>query len=89
MRLTAAMPTDPLTQAFDRLDDFVTVQRAAGGITVDAVNLLQQAVGIDDRGRDTIRERVEELAPAQTPSVLVGIVLGLLAAQLDAAPRPG
>lgn len=81
------MRTDPLTQAFDRLDDFVAVQCAAGGITVDAVNLLQQAVGIDDRERDTIRGRVEALAPAQTPSVLLGIVLGLLAAQLDGAAR--
>lgn len=51
------------------------------------MNLLQQAVGIDDRERDTIRGRVEALAPAQTPSVLLGIVLGLLAAQLDGAAR--
>jgi hypothetical protein len=83
------MPTDPLTQAFDRLDDFVTVQCAAGGITVDAVRLLQQAVGIDDVDRATIRERVEALAPADSGSVLVGIMVGLLAADRDAGDRFG
>jgi hypothetical protein len=74
--------SDPLTQAFDRLDDFVSIQRAAGGITGDAVLLLQQAVGIDDPERATIRERVESLARADPGSALLGIILGLLAAEL-------
>jgi hypothetical protein len=83
------MPTDPLIHAFDRVDDFVAVQRAAGGITVDAVELLQQCVGIDEQGRATIRSRVEALAPAQVQSVLLGIVLGLLAAHLNDRARSG
>jgi hypothetical protein len=73
---------DPLIQAFDRLEGFVAVQRAAGGITVEGVQLLQESVGIAELERATIRERVESLGPAHPASVLMGIVLGLLAAEL-------
>jgi hypothetical protein len=85
----ARVSTDPLNDAFDRLDDFVAVQRAAGGITVDTVRLLQEAVGLEDRERAAIGVRVEALAPAHPGSVLIGIVLGLLAAQLDGGGGDG
>ncbi|HEU4978742.1 MAG TPA: hypothetical protein VFT42_07605 [Solirubrobacteraceae bacterium] len=74
---------DALTAAFDRLDDFVTVQRAQRGeITLDAVLLLQEAVGMDDAGRMTIDERVPRLTRRAEPAaVLLGVLVGLLAAQ--------
>lgn len=71
---------DPLTTAFDRIDDFVAVQRAAGGITVEAVELLQRSVGVEDSDRAVIAQRVEALG-ASGASVLLGILVGLLAAQ--------
>jgi hypothetical protein len=74
---------DALSTAFDRIDDFVAVQTAArGGITADAVGLLQAAVGIAEEERGTIRERVAGVSPgAHAGSVLLGILVGLLAAQ--------
>ena len=73
---------DPLADAFDRIDDFVAVQNAAGGITVEAVELLQRAVGVEDEQRAVIAQRVEALG-APGGAVLLGILVGLLA-----APRP-
>jgi hypothetical protein len=72
-----------LSTAFDRLDDFVAVQRAQRGeITLEAVTLLQEAVGVDEAGRATIRERLPRLGEdAQPGAVLLGILVGLLAAQ--------
>ena len=69
-----------LATAFDRIDDFLTVQRAAGGITVEAVELLQRAVGVEDEERALIAQRVETLG-ASGGSVLLGIIIGLLAAE--------
>jgi hypothetical protein len=69
-----------LATAFDRLDDFVAVQRAAGGITAEAVELLQCAVGIEDEQRAVIAQRVAALG-ANGGSVLLGVLVGLLAAQ--------
>jgi hypothetical protein len=71
---------DPLSDAFDRLDDFVAVQCAAGGITAEAVELLQRAVGIEDHERALIAQRVEALG-ANAGSVLLGVLVGLFAGQ--------
>jgi hypothetical protein len=71
---------DPLTAAFDRLDDFVAVQSAAGGITVEAVELLQRAVGVEDGDRAVIAARVEALG-APGGAVLLGVLVGLFAVQ--------
>ena len=71
---------DPLTAAFDRIDDFVAVQNVAGGITVEAVELLQRAVGIEARERAVIAQRVDALG-APGGAVLLGVLVGLLAAQ--------
>jgi len=71
---------DPLSDAFDRLDDFVAVQSATGGITAEAVELLQRAVGIEDDQRALIAQRVEALG-ANAGSVLLGVLVGLFAGQ--------
>jgi hypothetical protein len=71
---------DQLSAAFDRIDDFVAVQNAAGGITVEAVELLQRAVGVGDVDRAVIARRVEALG-APGGAVLLGVLVGLLAAQ--------
>ena len=46
------MTAPRLDKAFDRIDDFVAVQGAA--ISVEAVDLLQEAVGVDEGGRAII-----------------------------------
>lgn len=70
-----------LSRAFDRLDDFVAVQIAGGGITREAVTLLQEAVGIDDAERVLICDRTAALSKdAAVGSVLLGILVGLLTA---------
>jgi hypothetical protein len=71
---------DQLTAAFDRIDDFVAVQNGAGGITAEAVELLQRAVGIEDTQRAVIAERVDALG-ANGGAVLLGVLVGLFAAQ--------
>jgi hypothetical protein len=72
---------DRLSEAFDRLDDFVAVQQG-GGITVEAVELLQLAAGIEDAERSLIRDRVAALATnPQAGPVLLGILVGLFAAE--------
>jgi len=74
-----------LERAFDRAADFMAVQRADGGITVESVTLLQEAVGIAAPARGLFRERLSEVSPASMPGqVLFGVILGLLAAEFDA-----
>jgi hypothetical protein len=73
-----------LELAFDRIADFLAVQADdAGRVAVDAVNLLQEAVGIGDPSRVVIRERLEGLSLAEGKGpVLLGVILGLFAAEL-------
>jgi hypothetical protein len=71
---------DQLSAAFDRIDDFVAVQNATGGITAEAVELLQRSVGVEDGDRAVITARVEALG-APGGAVLLGVLVGLLAAQ--------
>jgi hypothetical protein len=80
-----------LEEAFDQLEAFSSVQLAQrGGFTIDAVNLLQESVGIQDAERRLIVERVDEVAPdAQTGALLLGMILGLLAASREASPTSG
>ena len=55
-----------LAAAFDRVDDFLAVQ--GPGISVDAVTLLQEAVGVDASARAVIGERVRHWRrPATRP----------------------
>jgi hypothetical protein len=69
---------DALATAFDRIDDFVAVQRAAGGPTLAAVELLQRAAGVEQDHRAVIAARAAALGvPAET--LLLGIIVGRLA----------
>lgn len=69
---------DALAAAFDRIDDFVAVQRAAGGPTLQAVELLQRAAGVEGQQRALVAARAEALGvPAET--LLLGIIVARLA----------
>ena len=81
---------DNLARAFDRIDDFEAVQ---SGRTpeqlLDAVVLLQESVGIRDRSRSEISERLSgiEGVPRARGHVLLGVIVGLMAAELAAEAR--
>jgi hypothetical protein len=71
-----------LDAAFDRFADFLAVQDRRP--SVEAVNLVQEALGIDDEARRVLVERLEsdfeeDFGAAQ---VLLGLILGVSAAQL-------
>jgi hypothetical protein len=69
---------DGINGAFDRIDDFLSVQSRAP--SVDAVTRLQEAVGIDDDERAAIRERLDAIGQCdQAGGVLLGLILGLFA----------
>ena len=90
MRQDARGPRDPsrmstatpaLGEAFDRLEDFLSIW--AGGITVEAVQHLQESVGIEDTERRLFAARLAEVQPAASPgALLLGLLIGLSAAQL-------
>ena len=80
------MTASCLDAAFDRIDDFVAVQGPA--ISVDAVDRLQEAVGVSADARAVIRERVAAIGDASAGSVLLGVLVGLLAGDARAGqPR--
>ena len=78
---------ETLAQALDRVADFNAVQRGRGADELaDAVNRLQESVGVDDEARAILRDRLAAL-PGAGPNagpVLLGIIVGLMAAQLAA-----
>ena len=69
---------DSLTVAFDRVDDFVAVQRACGGPTLAAVELLQQAVGVEGEQRAVIAARAAALG-VSAETLLLGVIVAKLA----------
>jgi hypothetical protein len=76
-----------LERAFDRFADFIAVQGERPSL--EAMNLLQQALGIDDEARRVLAERLradfqDDFAGAQ---VLLGLILGVSAAQLAEETR--
>lgn len=77
--------TDTLEQAIDRVQDFEEVQAGATQREkLDAVLCLQEAVELGDRSREIIRERLGNFERSRhTGQILYGIIIGLLAAQLD------
>jgi hypothetical protein len=91
-RTIRTMPTR-IDTAFDRLDDFVAVQLSERGrVTVEAVTLFQESVGIDSSQRALLGERLERLGPAYRESggaILLGLALGLLAADLAVSEDAG
>jgi hypothetical protein len=75
-----------LASAFDRIDDFLAVQ--GPGPAPGAVLALEAAVGVDAVSLSVIRARVAALTDAghgaAAGSVLLGILVGLFAAESDA-----
>jgi hypothetical protein len=69
---------DSLTAAFDRVDDFVSVQRACGGPTLAAVDLLQRAVGVEGEQRAVIAARAAALGVC-AETLLLGVIVAKLA----------
>jgi dienelactone hydrolase len=80
-----------LARAFDRIDDFLAVQGPSPA--PGAVLALEEAVGVDDDSRAVIRARVAALAEAghgaAAGSVVLGILLGLFAAESNPQSRLG
>ena len=75
--------TTSLEQAFDRIEAFRSIHEPTG-VTIDAVLCLQEAVGIDDGTRALIRDRLYEAQGSRDSSAtFLGLIIGLLAAQLD------
>ena len=75
--------TKSLEEAFDQIDAFRTIHEP-GGVTMDAVLRLQEAVCIDDEARLLIRERLYEGDMCRDGSTaFLGLIIGLLAAQFD------
>ena len=68
---------DQLTVAFDRIDDFVSVQRACGGPTLAAVELLQRAAGVARDQRAVIAARAAALG-GSAETLLLGIIVARL-----------
>lgn len=76
--------------AFDRLDDFESVQSGrSSDELLAAVTFLQESVGIKDDERRLIGKRLEarRSAAGTTGPVLLGVILGLMAAELEAESR--
>jgi hypothetical protein len=69
---------DALATAFDRIDDFVFVQRSCGGPTVEAVELLQQAAGVGGDQRRVISARAAALG-VSAETLLLGVIVARLA----------
>lgn len=73
---------DGINGAFDRIDDFLSVQSSAP--SVEAVTRLQEAVGLTDDERVAIRDRLEAIGQRDhAGGVLLGVIVGLFAAGLE------
>jgi hypothetical protein len=76
--------TDSLARAFDRIDDFQSVQAGASSDELrDAVTLLQESVGINDDERSLIAQRLEDIRGTKPAagSALLGLIVGLMAGE--------
>ena len=83
--------TDSLARALDRIEDFEAVQSGvSSGELRDAVVLLGESVGIGDEARALLGERLEhrEEAPCARGHVLLGLIGGLTAAELESGNAP-
>lgn len=74
---------DEINASFDRIDDFLAVQAGRPPHEqVDAVELLQAAVGIGDDERVAIRERLDALDQFDhAGGVVFGMIVALFAAE--------
>jgi hypothetical protein len=76
---------DSFERALDRIDEFRAIHEP-DGVTIEAVLCLQKAVGIADPSREVLRGRVRDGAdgPSEPGQLLLGVIVGLLAAQFEA-----
>ena len=73
-----------LELAFDRIDDFVTVQSPLSRENLGPVLCLWEAAGVSDDERALLGQRIRQLANVeQTGGVALGVLIGLLATQLS------
>lgn len=75
---------DSLARAFERIDDFQAVQRGRSTEELrEAVECLQESVGIRGDQRSLIVERLAGIRRSESGGgdVLLGLILGLLAAE--------
>jgi hypothetical protein len=83
------MGSERLHEAFDRIEDFLAVNRGLDfDAYVDAVICLQEAVGIEDAERQVIRDRLGRLREVHGQRTLQpgGLLLGLILAGLVEEP---
>ena len=82
---------DELASAFDRVDDFRKVQAGSDPeAMLEAVNCLQEAVGIGEEARAMFAERVGTYGNGrEIGAVLLGVIIGLFAADEILQPRTG
>lgn len=79
--------TDSLEAALTRIEDFQAVQRTASEDELrEAVELLQESVGIGDYTRAVIRDHLGRISGSdRAPGhLLLGVIVGLMAAELRA-----
>jgi len=78
--------SDDIDEAFTRIEDFLAAQTAGGSrIELDNVLRLQESVGVDDDTRAVFVQRLSAVQPnAPAGAVLLGLLVGLSAAQLQA-----
>jgi len=76
---------DSLHLAFDRLDDFLAVQRPLPRGDLAPINRLQSAASVRELERLALRARLGRLGwEDRAAPVLLGILLGLFPAQFEA-----
>jgi hypothetical protein len=82
--------TDSLGRALDRIADFEAVHSdATRAELLDAVGCLQESVGIGDSTRAVLKHRLltdENRSKAIGP-ILLGVIVGLTAAELEGEAR--
>jgi hypothetical protein len=82
--------TEALAEAFNRMDDFLAVQSGTGEISLDAVECLQAAVGIEGDARQLFKGRLAQVSKsAHAGQALLGVIVGLLAAEAGQIDLPG
>ena len=77
-----------IAKALDRIDDFLSVQGDCP--SREAVDLLQASVGINEDTRAVLAQRIDAFGEhCHRGQVLFGVIVGLLAAQLQEASSSG
>lgn len=73
-----------LHRAFDRIEDFLAVQRSLSVGDLTPVLRLQAAAGMDEAERAAVAQRVSALGcDERAGAILLGVLLGLFTAQFE------